>query len=235
MAKKILIFYVSVLAFASLALPAIASASNKPTLTDAGGHVKVGAKIWGTNIGNAIFTDTAKNALVTATTAHLTGEVTRNDSGFVEGTISTFDFSGTGSVHADNGLAELTGSFGNAYVTVEGKLCIRSTPANATDEFEVGTDKGKCSEGVGKVEFIIGSTTAGECTYETTNPVTGDFTTGGAQAELTVRNTQAGSGAKLIKGSFLCPSSGMLSMKFGLETDTASGSTADPIWIDLLP
>lgn len=232
MSKKIIMSCMAVAAFAAFVLPATASAENKGTLADAGGTVAVGAKIWGTNIGNTLFTDTPGNTLVTCTTAHLTGEVKSNTDGKIEGTITTFDFSGTGAVHADNGLNECTGSFGNAYITVEGKLCIRSTATNATDEFEVGTDKGLCSEGVGKVEFIIGSTTAGECTYESTNPVTGTYTTSNAsQSELTVRNTQAGSGAKLVKGGFLCPSSGMLNMKFGLETDTASGSTADPIWV----
>jgi hypothetical protein len=216
MSKKIILSCMALVAFAALALPAVAAAKNTPHLTDAEGAVKVGSKIWGTNIGETTLTNTTGTALIHCTTADFTGEVTSNTTGNIAGTITLATFGGTGSVY-HNGHKECTGSFGNAAVTVSTPLCIRSTEAMATDEFVVSG--GACSGAAGNDKFTILSTTAGSCVYETTSTVKGDFTTGGAQAVLTVRNTQAGSGSKLTSGGFLCPSSGMLKMAFGLETD----------------
>ena len=84
----------------------------------------------------------------------------------------------------------------------------------ATNEFQVSG--GKCPGG-GKAKFIIGSTTIGECEYETSSTIKGDYKTN--PPELTVRNTTAGSGASKIRGTFFCPSSGMLKMSFSLETE----------------
>jgi|SRR5215211_5223875 len=149
-----------------------------------------------------------------------------NSGGTVEGEITSAKFSGTGAVHADNGFAECTEHVGSgAYMTVKNlPLCVRSTSAMATDEFQVFG--GGCIT-PGNVKFLLGSTAAGECEYETASSVKGDYTTGGAQASLTTRDTIAGSGAKKIRGGFLCTSSLMLKMAFTLETD----STAGPIWI----
>lgn len=234
MSKKLIMSCMALVAFAAFVLPATASAANKPTATDAAGVVKVGAGITGTSIGETTFLKTdGVTGLVHCTTAHLSGTVTRNDSGFVEGTISSAKFSGTGAVSADNGLNECTGSFGNAFITVELPMCLKSTPTNAEDEFEVGTEvTGKtCAEAISPANFIIGSTTAGECTYRSTSTVKGHFTTGGTQSVLTVTNTQTGSGSSLVKGGFLCPTSGQLKMEFKIET-TANN---EPIFTDKLP
>jgi hypothetical protein len=91
----------------------------------------------------------------------------------------------------------------------------------ATLEFQVSS--GKCGEAGGKVKFIIGSTTIGECEYETTGVVKGDYETN--TSEITLRNTQDGSGAKKIRGGIFCPSSGMLRMTFTLETENSTTIT----------
>ncbi len=175
----------------------------------------VGDKVVWTSVNNPTFTDTSGNPFVACTQALMTGEVVKNSGGTVETTITTADIWGGGSaVSAHSGLEECPGSFGNAYYTIPGDLCVLSTPTMATNEFQVSS--GKCAGG-GKVKFIIGSTTIGECEYETGGVIRGDYKTN--PSELTVRNTAAGSGASKIRDGFFCPSSGMLKMSFSLETE----------------
>jgi hypothetical protein len=212
MFKKLIMSCMAVAAFAAFVLPATASALNDPQLTKTGGGLaSVGEVIVGTGVGTE-FTTTAGANQVTCSHATLTGKVTKNSGSSVEGEIpkGSAIFSGTGPVHAHNGLNECTGAFGDAYITVTSALCLKSDSALKTDEFIVTG----CTS---KVKFIIGSTTAGACEYESTGSVQGDYTTGGTEAKLTVRNTSAGSGATKIGGSFLCPSSGALKMTFGLK------------------
>jgi hypothetical protein len=229
MSKKIIMVCMAVAAFAAFALPATASAKNTPHLTDSGGAVAVGAAINGTLLEKteATFWNTATSIkLFTCTNSTLTGKIVKNTTGTVEGTITTFDFSGTGSVHADNGLNECTGDIGSFAITVVSKpLCLRATEVMLTHEFQVGAElAGKtCAEGTGNVKFLLISTTAGECEYETAGSVKGDFTTTavGTASRLTTRDTIAGSGASRIRGGFLCPSSGMLGITFTMETEAA--------------
>jgi hypothetical protein len=230
MYKKLIMSCMAVAAFAAFVLPATASATNDPQLTDAAGTVAVGSKILGTNVGETYFYNTATTIkLSICNKVRMTGEVTANSGGTVKGKVTTADFSGTGAISADNGLNECTGEIGSSYVTVKNlPLELSSTPTMATDEFQVTGSAGA------KVKFLLGSTTAGECEYEATGPIKGDYTTGtsaAADAKLTTRDTESGSGAKLIRGGFLCPTSGVLAMTFTLETDTLPNETADPIWI----
>jgi hypothetical protein len=213
MYKKIITACLALVALAAFALPASAMAENRPTLTENGASVPVGASIVGTNIEETLFVATnGETVQVRCKTAKLTGTVTANSGGTVRGEIKTFDFSGTGAVAADNGLTECTGSFGNAWITVPtNPLILESTTGFGEDEFRVS------AKGGGNVRFIVGSTTAGECEYEGTSTLRGDYTTE-TTTKLTVRNTQEGSGSKLIRGGFLCPTSGQLKMKFFLET-----------------
>ncbi len=216
--KKLVTACLALVALAAFVLPATASATNEPDLTNGANRVPhgVGEEIVGTAT-NTEFQTTAGGNLVTCSTARMAGVLTENTGGTVEGEITAAEYSGTGAKHSDNGLNECTGSFGNAYITVTSlPLCLRSDKTMATDEFQVSA--GKCSGAANKVKFLIGSTTAGECEYESTNTaITGDYTTGGTQASLTVHNTQAGSGSTKIRGGFLCPSSGKLKMTFTLE------------------
>jgi hypothetical protein len=212
----------ALVAFAAFAVgPATASAENKPQLLESGTALATGAKIVGTNVGSTFFTDTSGNTLVDCSTTKLAGTVTKNTIGAVEGEITTFDFSSTGAVSAHNGLNECTGSFGNAYYTLSTlPLCLRSTSTMATSEFQVSS--GKCAGG-GKVKFIMGSTTIGECEFESGGVLKGDYKTN--TSEITIRSTAAGSGSKLIRGGFFCPASTMLKMTFKLETENGTAIT----------
>jgi hypothetical protein len=222
MSKKLIMSCMAVFALAAFALPAVASATNKPTLRD-NVVIPKGAKIVGTNVGDAIFYDTATSTKqVVCTNAKLTGEVTKNETDTVEGSITTLDFSGTGAEKA--GVKECTDSFGGgaSIKVTRTPLIIKSTPTMATDEFQV-TGTG------GNITFDIEDTTIGTCGYELTGPLHGDFTTGGPQTTLTTRDTQP-NGAKLEVGGFFCPSSGELKLAFSLETEDGT-----PVWIESTP
>ncbi|HET9154317.1 MAG TPA: hypothetical protein VFN85_09410 [Solirubrobacterales bacterium] len=219
MSKKLITACMALVAFAAFVLPASAMAANEPQLTSEGVPVPVGASITGTAV-NTIFTTTAGATQITCSHAHLTGTVTKNSENTVKGEIpeGSAIFKGTGANSADNNLPECTGSFGSAFITVPTKLCIESGPLQEEDEV-ITTG---CT---GKVKFIIGSTTAGECEYESTGAVQADSTTGGTEASVTTRDTSAGSGSKLIRGGFLCPTSGALKMTFGLKTTNGNPIT----------
>ncbi len=217
MTKKLIAACMALAAFAAFALPATASASNNPDLTQEGSRIPTGTTVVGT--ATAIeFQTTSGGTLVTCTNATIAGELKVNSGGSVEVGLTTANFWGDGANNADNTLNECTGSFGNAYLTATNlPLCIRSTSTGmSTDEFHIASNA--CFAIETNVKFVIGSTTAGACEYETTNPISGVGTTGGAQASLVVNNTQAGSGFTKINGGFLCPSSGKLTMSFTLET-----------------
>jgi hypothetical protein len=209
MYKKLILSCMAVAAFAAFVLPATASAA---TATDAKGDVAVGASITGKNVGETFFMRTdGTTPEVTCTNADAVGTVTKNSGGVFAGSITSFKFSGTGAVAAHNGLNECTAAIGNAWITVL-NLPLTIEALAGTDNVTVTGKEGK------KVKFIIGSTVAGECEYETTNAsVTGTFTTG-PTAVVSTNNTQAGSGSKLIRGGFFCPTSGQLKMSFFLAT-----------------
>jgi hypothetical protein len=221
MYKKLITACLAITAFAAFVLPASALAVNEPQLTEGGSLVAVGSTIVGT-ASETKFTTTEGATLVTCSTAKMTGTLKANSGSKVEWEVlkGSATFQGTGAVSAHNGLPECTGSFGNFYKTVTTALCVRSDSTMLTDEFNV--TGGACGTN-GKVGFIIGSTTAGACTYESTGAVKGTYTTNGTQASLTTVDTSAGSGSKLVSGGFLCPTSGALAMTFTLET---SGGTA---------
>jgi len=223
MDRKLITTSAALAAVAALMLPGIASATNDPQLTENGSPVLIGALVVGTSVGENTLTSTSGTILVTCTASQATGKLLKNSGGTVEGEITTAKYFGTGAVHPDNNLTECTTTFGNVYITVTNTpLCMRSTPAMATDEVQVGG--GGCGT-FGNVKFTITSTTIGACEYETTSTVKGDFTTGGTGTVLTVRNTQAGSGVKTVKGGFLCPTSGMLKMSYSLETENGTALT----------
>lgn len=156
--------------------------------------------------------------------AKRTDTVKANSASKVEAEISLGNalFQGTGAVSSDDNAPECTGSFGNAYTTVNTALCIRSDATMVNDEFQM--TGGACGTG-GKAVFTLGSTTAGSCKWEATGPIRGTFSTGGTEAKLSTIDTSAASGLKLIEGGFLCPTSGALSMTFTLETTSGTKVT----------
>jgi hypothetical protein len=219
MFKKLIIFFMALVASTAFGLPSTASATNDPQLTEGGVKVASGAAFVGTTIGETIVTNANAAVLARCTTGVMSGTVLTNagSPGPIEAEISSVALQGSGSIHAHNGLPECTTSFGNAYLTVSTPLCIRSTPAMATDEFQLSG--GKCSA-PGKVEFTVGSTTAGACTYESwIGAFKGSYTTGGAEAKMTIAASQEQSGSALVSGSFLCPGSTVrMGITFNLET-----------------
>lgn len=217
MSKKIILACMAVVAFAAFVLPASASAANDPTLTEEGVSVEVGKKIVGHLVGNSLLQETGGTTLFTCSVGEMTGEVTKNASGTVEGKITSAHFTGTGS------SGDCTGSF--AVLGVQTKVttlvseanpwCLSSTPLMAEDEFQVS----KC--GGGKITFILDVTGVGECKYEATGPIKGTYTTESTgDAVMAVTSTSAASGFTLEAGSAgACKTSGKLNMAFTLETD----------------
>ena len=219
MSKKLITACMALVAFAAFVLPASAMA-NDPQLTSEGSLIPAGTSITGTALETKFTNTTGGTTLVTCSHAHLTGTLTKNSESTVKGEIPAANaiFQGTGATSSDNNLPECTGSFGNAYITVKSALCIESGTTQANDEV-VTTGCGS------KVKFLIGSTTAGECEYESTGAVQADSTTGGTEASVTTRDNSEGSGSKLIRGGFLCPTSGALKMTFGLKTTNGNPIT----------
>ncbi|HET9154328.1 MAG TPA: hypothetical protein VFN85_09465 [Solirubrobacterales bacterium] len=219
MSKKIITVCMALTAFVAFALPATASAANEPQLTSEGRLIPPGTTLVGTAVG-FIFTDTNGNPLNSCSTAKLTGTVTKNSESTFEEEVPAGNatVSGTGAVSSDNSLPECTGSFGNSFITVPTAFCLKSGPGQAEDEVLITG----CT---GKVKLIIGSTTAGECEYESTGAVQADSTTGGTEASITTRDTSAGSGMKKIRGGFLCPTTLAIRVLYALETKNGAPVT----------
>lgn len=224
MTKKIILACMAVVAFAAFVVPASASAAaNEPVLTEEGVRVAhatpgtPGPKIRAHLVGSSLLQETGGTTLFTCNSGEMTGEVTENTGGTVEGKITFAHFTGTG-----NGN-DCTGSF--AVLGVQTKVttlvseanpwCLSSTPLMLADEFQVT----KC--GGGKITFILDVTGVGECKYEATGAIKGTYTTETTgDAILTVTSTSAASGFTLESGSAgACKTSGKLNMAFTLETD----------------
>ena len=98
MYKKLITACMAIAAFAAFVLPATASATNDPTLTDDGGHVAVGSKILATQVGNSFLRATSSDhkgsIQLTCSTGELTGTVLQNSGGTVEGEITFATFGG---------------------------------------------------------------------------------------------------------------------------------------------
>jgi hypothetical protein len=213
MHKKMIGAVVALALVAFAAVPALASAT--PVLKDSKGTVAVGSLIAGTNIGNTVMTTSLGN--IECQSSVVTGKVVKNNGTEIEGNIETATFTGTGS----EGRCT-TAFLGD--IKVEAKKvpwCLKAGGKLAKDAFNVTS--GACAGG-GGMEFVLNSSLAGACTY-TAAAVNGTYSTGPPQAVLTVSEQEF----KKSAGGFLCPSSGKLDMKFGLETDNAEKL---PIWIE---
>lgn len=229
MKTKLLTACMALVAFAALAIgPATASATNSPLLTLPTGTVAaLGTKIEGT-AGVTKLTNTSGGTTLECVSATMTGEITKNTTGSVEGTITSATF--VGSTEPVGGEPDKAcEGFASASVTAITPWCLRSTSAMATDEFQVRG--GKCSEAAKKIEFKM-VTSLTTCSYEraATSPVTGTFTTHPTAAKLSVTSNAAGSGFTGAAGnSFICPTSGFLDMEFSLTSDDGK---ATPAFID---
>jgi len=210
-------------AFAALAIPATASATNKGQLTENNMPLAPGVKIQATNVGETkLFETGGSTAVLSCTTSTITGTLIKNTDG-IEVTIETAKFGGTGQTIAGEPEPECTGLF-NAGVTPLGlHWCLRSTTTMATDEFRVGS--GACPN-TNKIKFLLQRTKATggieECEYESTESIKGTGTTGTDIIHVgrTPHNTN---GFTRIKGVFPCPASSEIEMTYTIETESPGG------------
>jgi len=226
MYKKLNTAFIALTALAAFALPASASADNEPTLKEGGAVIAKGTELTATLAPGtqAIFWNTATTTKqVTCTGAKMTGDVKRNDNDVVEETIETIEFTGTGPNKDCVGPAGA-----GVKIAVTTPICLFALPFGmATDEFAIeGSD---CNVTNAPVNFIV-DLGFEKCEYETTSTIKGNFTTNSDEAKLTIQDTQAGSGAKKIRGVFY-PTSGVLAMTFNLFTDVAKHENATAITI----
>jgi hypothetical protein len=239
MHKKLITACLALVALAAFALPAMAQAANKATLTQpTGTAMTAGTKITGTNIGNSLILSTSGSTQLTCTIATMTGELTKNETGNVQGNISAAAFTGAGPGNRCTGFVNLAvDPLGLGTGAGQG-WCLKSngTIEETTDEFQVFG--GKCSETTKKIKFLWTAETGGECEYEstTTTAFKGTYTTDttGDAILTTPRSGHTATedaGFTKIRDTTpfgLCPSSIGTSLKFTLEKDEA---TSTPIFI----
>ena len=247
MSKKLITGCLALVAFAAFILPATASATT-PVLTHPTGTVLnpkngecTGVKgticLTGTNIGNIIMRS-GNTAILECTKATITGYLTKNEGGVIEGTVHTATFTGTGGqdpAEAAN-MPECTDSeiLGNTTVTTNGggvdeNTVARGTPwcVKSTELGKFTVRGGKCSEAQRPIDFILKSTVSGTCVYTRAVAITGTYTTD-ATGDAIVSLTSEGTEFTKKEGPILCPATGTLEMKFTLETDK---TTAEPVYI----
>ncbi|MGN6201262.1 MAG: hypothetical protein ACTHNY_02515 [Solirubrobacterales bacterium] len=208
---------------ALVVLPATASAVNDPQLTNSGGGlVAVGTgDLKATQVGTTGILTTEGTKLFECTTGTGTGTVIKNSGGTVEGELTSVVIGGTGPKAATEPANECTSSvLGNISVTPVLPVCLRSTPTMNNDEMQMRG--GKCSAEPKSLEFIIVSTTIGECKYGRATPMKADFTTTPEDARATIRSTPEGSGLSKTSGGFLCPTSVMVEGTRTLEDEAGN-------------
>jgi hypothetical protein len=218
MYKKLLMACMALSAFVALAVPAIASAG--PVVTaPTGTNLAAGSPIEAKNVGELLMTDVNGNVLTECNSATMSGTLKTNSGTTVEGNVESAAFTG----HATNG--ECTGSFGNVTVTANPATnglpwCLRATSTMKADEFQLRGNS--CSSAARPIRFVLHSTTVGECVYQRSGAVVGEYKTHPSAAQLTVVKQEF----TRFSGSFLCPSAGYLDMTFNLTTNGNS------VWVD---
>lgn len=229
MKTKLITACMALIAFAALTVgPTTASATNSPLLTMPTNTAPVAGTLIKGTAGVTKLTSTPGGTILECNSATMTGEITKNVTGTVEGNITLATFVGTTEPIGSEPDDACEG-FSPASITAVTPWCLRSTTAMATDEFQVRG--GKCSEAAKKIEFKM-VTSPVTCVYERAvgSPIKGSFTTHPTAAKLTVENNSAGSGfTGASTNSFLCPASGFLDMEFTLESDDGK---ATPAYID---
>jgi len=230
MYKKIITACMAVAALAAFALPASASAAS-PALTTAGGALYTGA-VQAVNIGVTKFISENGGPTIECSNDLLTGSVLTNAGagGAIVGEITSASFKGTeAEERCKSSLGSVTIETGNPDGPVENGTpwCMRAEPGAA---MELKIRGGKCSEPARKITFImvIHSLFTITCKYERTAAVSGTYNTSPEDAmgevdgvnhpELSTFTGEAGN-------SGTCPASGVLSMKFELQTGTGGTLT----------
>jgi len=244
MSKKLITACLGVLALAAFALPANALAVSATLTHPTGSALATGTKLTGTNIGTTFLRpDSGVGTLSECTTAILTGTLTKNSSGHIEGDITTATFSGAGAEF--DGMKECKGLGGLGDLTpttngtdpvgtkIDGEDVEHGTPWCMTAGGDLPANTftvrgGTCTDPARTITFILNSTGAGECKMTRTAPITGTYTTDTTGDAIATILPNATSTFTKEAGSVLCPSAGTLEMTFTLETDT---TPASPVWI----
>ncbi|HWO82793.1 MAG TPA: hypothetical protein VNM38_03260 [Solirubrobacterales bacterium] len=220
MSKKLMTGLLALVAFAALALPALASA--KPVLKEAGTPVATGTKIVGTNVGNTVMTTSFGS--VTCDTSILTGTLTVNSTASgVEGDIETARFfNKEGAQAAGEPEKECSSWTGGVSVTPNPATnglpwCVEATEANDVVKLRGGS----CTAEPRPIRFTLVFTTGliGTCTYQRSAAAVGSLTTGTGEAEILAQEWTK------FEGGGGCPSSGKLDMKFAMETENGTALT----------
>jgi hypothetical protein len=171
MSKKLMTGLLALVAFAALALPAVASAS--PELGETNPSwvtLTKGAKIEGTSLTTSKMTSPGGAVLTECSTATMAGELFENTGTSIKGTISTATFTNAGGAACSTffgGTATVTTNVGNGT-----PWCLQSAKE---DKFEV---KGGACGGVARsITFVLDTSTAGVCKYNSSVFPVGSFTT----------------------------------------------------------
>jgi len=227
MRSKLIAACMALAAFTAFAIvPAMASAANNPLVVENGTAVAVGTKILATNVGNTKMTTSL--GTVECSKSVLTGELTKNTTGAVEGNITSAEFSGTGAQAAGEPAPECTTQAifgGDTSITPNPATnglpwCIRSTTAMAEHEFQVRGNS--CANAARPIRFTMNITGIGNCVYQRTTAIPGKFTTSTTDSTLSISEVEF----PKLEGGFACPSSGKLDMTFTMETDASPSFTS---------
>jgi hypothetical protein len=223
MAKKLMTGLLALVALAALALPAVASASPELGETSGGAftRIAVGSKIVGTQLGVSKMTSPGGATLTECEEGFMTGEVKENSGTSIKGEISEAKFTNKGGAACSTffgGTANVTTNVGNGT-----PWCLQSLKE---DKFEV---KGGACGTSRTITFVLDTSTAGVCKYDSTTFPVGTFTTdvAGNEQDAKLNLTKAGLWKGEAGNGFLCPGEANLDMEFTLETD--GGST--PLYI----
>lgn len=228
MYKKRITTCLALTALAAFILPAAVQAVNHPIVTHpTGTKLAVGTRFTATNVSSSAIANTTGSIVLTCTTVSMTGELTKNETGTVQGNITAASYG--------SGGGPCTG-FTNFTVTPQAlPWCIKATESMGNDEFQI--TGGKCNEAAKKVKYLW-KTGSGECEYEstTTTAFKGNFTTDGTGDAIlsyprTGHSATEDTGFSKVRDTTpfqICVSSIATQMSFTLETDEA---IANPLYI----
>jgi len=228
MRSKLFAACLALVAFAAFAVPSLASASNTPLVVENNVAVPTETKVEGVNVGNTLMVTSL--GTIECSTAIMTGKLTKNTTGTVEGDIETAKFGGTGLQQSGAPEPECTTkSFlgGDTTVTTETGTnglpwCLRSTTAMATDEFQLRG--GSCTAAARPIRFARDVTGVGACQYEKATqsvPIKGTFTTSETSSTISMSEQEF---PAVAGNPFGCPSSGKLDTTFQLRTSGGGNS-----------
>jgi hypothetical protein len=212
-------------AFAAVAvLPAMASAENDATVTEAGSPLAVGSFILATDNDTPSLTGETRltgpnktEVLISCTTNELIGQLTKNTHAEVAANINVLSIKGKTGVTPHT--THCTGETGDTAVSPLGlPYCLQIKSTAATDTFTVRG--GACNVAAKHIEFTFTATTIlGQVhcimTRDTAvSPIVGTYSTGSTPF-FTIKDVKV----VKVQTNNLCPAEGYLDMKLFVHTD----------------